>query len=129
MTAVLAQVHKVLAAVDEGDLDMDPALRPRRQAEIQRIAKMWASPPGVSEDSTVPAYAEASILIIHSMPGVGLHAARECQMISEAFRTFPNWFVTIRTGEALRSQASLTRSRKDPRSYTGPARSTMIRSA
>ena len=27
MTAVLAHVHKVLAAVDEGDLDMDPALR------------------------------------------------------------------------------------------------------
>jgi hypothetical protein len=27
MTAVLAHVHKVLAAADEGDLDMDPALR------------------------------------------------------------------------------------------------------
>jgi hypothetical protein len=27
MTAVLARVHKVLAAADEGDLDMDPALR------------------------------------------------------------------------------------------------------
>lgn len=51
MTAVLARVHKVLAAVDEGDLDMDPALRvcvhlaSRRSTSIRSSA---SQPPGVA---------------------------------------------------------------------------------
>ena len=41
MTAVLAHVHKVLGSADEGDLDMDPALRTCVQLALAP-ARIWS---------------------------------------------------------------------------------------
>jgi hypothetical protein len=63
MTAVLAHVHKVLAAVDEDDLDMDPALRACVQLAL--ASRTWVPPP---EPAAPPPLTVSAL-------GMHLHAA------------------------------------------------------